>query len=217
MCRKEYFSAQGWWWYEPVTMPGHSVFPTDRGVSWIKSKIPTKEKTDHSSQGWKLHISVHPEEVTKFNDVVLPLLQKLRVCHKYYPQTAYKQMNWRPEGEPKDGLGKAIAVYPDDPLALKKVVRFVEGYLIENKLTFRPFPGGIPGDLLVGKTGLMYIRYGGFAGVIADQKKVYNPETKKKEKDPRFLKPFPTFVHCIPSDLLELRLEATGGRGLGFR
>lgn len=213
LCPKGYFHALGWCFWPGAEMPERSILPLDElGVKWVKGDVPDVGSAKRNVQGWKAHVAIHPNDIEHLADVIAPYLQHQRVAHKFYPFDEYKARGfgrtiWT---EDSGGVGKACVIYPDSPEHLARIVTDLEARVQEARTDagagfLRPYPGGVKGDLPIGPSGLMFLRYGGFSGGLADKGRIYNPWTQSAEVDPRGDKPFPDFIGAIPRELLGLR------------
>ena len=169
-----------------------------------------------SIQGWKLHICIHPEDIEHLFKVVSPRLKHSRIFHKFCPFDSYEAAGYGMKAFYNDDSapGKACVVYPLAPKHLVKIITDLEGLITAARLngtsgrTLRPYPGGVRGDLLVGESRLMYIRYGGFWGPLADKGMLYDPTSRGEVPDPRLTKPYPDFIGGLPVELKTLRRSA---------
>ena len=106
------------------------------------------------AEGWKFHISAHPHNAEAIAEVVLPVLTKRQVWHKYLELHTLGTRTG-------NAVGKFIAYYPISPkdahdvaAALSSVlaspgVRNLKGPVIQKEKRF-------------GNTGFLYTRYGSF-------------------------------------------------------
>lgn len=221
-----YFEALHWWFYQAADVPTHSVFPDQRGGPlWIRGQIPaTHRQTRHDSQGWKIHVCVHPEDIGELFQAIGPVLRQRGIAHKFMPFQDYSRLTTgsaafarigTPAGE--SGAGKACVVYPDDPAHLRAIAMEIENAIAQantmarrpirgvTRQGMRPFPGGVKGDLKIGRSGFVYCRYGGFQGGLADRNEIYDPIADRVMPDPRFTKPYPDFIKSVPSEIMAIR------------
>lgn len=206
-------------WYIPTApdlhYPTKSTFSTDEAGGWETgdTKLYGQYEFERTIQGWKLHVCVRPDAVRSLFYALSPELAKLKAYHKFADFEKY-------EANPE--TGKACVVYPTDPQNLAVIVRRVEYVLatmqtleargmaaqekrgIQPGAALQPLQGGVQGDLRVGQSGFVYCRYGGFLGELADKEKIYNPETKKPEKDKRNDVPYPAFITSVPAEIQAL-------------
>ena len=223
-------------WLQPTNfprMPEKSTFPHEtRQGEWTLGDVPTKNiefGRERNIQGWKLHVSCHPEDFLILFDVLSPKLWELEIPHKFQRvcdvqaqqlgDAAYQAIS------PTKNLGdgKSCVVYPDDPSHLKRLAHWMLGLIQEHNAhahrhmmemrqkpgfgnyragnIIREHPHGVKGDLRLAKYPYMFARYGGFCGSNADTKEVYNPFDGFKEKDARFVTPFNDFAANIPHEI----------------
>ncbi|MEL6522086.1 MAG: hypothetical protein AAFQ66_14045 [Pseudomonadota bacterium] len=168
-------------------------------------------------QGWKLHVGVAPGCAKDLFDAISPKLIEIKAFHKFLPFEDYDRIDYGKEfmkmldkdsGTP---AGKACVIYPQDPDALVRIVRELESLLRSAERQsddFKPYPGGVKGDIQLGDTGYIYTRYGSFWGEYADKFQIYDPESKKGITDLRFERPFPNFVKGVPDGMQQLKAEA---------
>jgi hypothetical protein len=166
-----------------------------------------------SIQGWKLHICIHPDDVKELFELISPTLKNEQVFHKFYPFTAYAEAGYGRQAQlDYDAApGKACVIYPLDPKHLAEIIKSLDEEVIAARSnradgeTLRPYPTGVTGDLALGRSGLMYVRYGGFSGPLAIAHKLYDPLTGSEVPDPRHTRPFPDFIKALPLELVGLR------------
>jgi hypothetical protein len=199
-----------WWTYTKIFGPDKSIFPDNKGgPKWIKEEIPKKWAKFNSVQGWKLHICVFPDDIENLFNAISEDLSK--VAHKFYPFDEYKKIKYGSTFKnSKNAIGKACTIYPNDPKHLKSLVDAIDLTLskkiVANKKKpvkdqLRPYPGGVRGDIALGKTGFIYCRYGAFWGDLANKEKLYNNIQKKLVNDPRSVTPYPDFIKSIPNEI----------------
>lgn len=111
---------------------------------WIPKPIP--------SEGWKLHVSADPASAPRIAEIVLPLLRAQNVPHKVVnsPETLAEMKGTQ--------VGKFITIYPENAAQAKAIAKTVDGAL-KGKGLKGP---RIEGEKLIGESGLVYTRYGGF-------------------------------------------------------
>jgi len=93
---------------QPTGPAGYDIIDSPIFACWMPVLAVVGDEVRHPFEGgYKLHLSVDPEDAERVAQHVLPVLQDLRVDHKVvFPVTAYVAMN---EGEQR---GKFITVYP---------------------------------------------------------------------------------------------------------
>jgi len=93
---------------QPTGPTGYDVVDSPIFACWMPVLTVVGEEVRHPFEGgYKLHLSVAPEDAERVARHVLPVLQDLRMDHKVvFPVAAYVAMN---EG---DQRGKFITVYP---------------------------------------------------------------------------------------------------------
>ena len=208
-------------WYFHIPTMGKvtdSIFPATRRSprTWDYGTIPRSaggNRAGDSIQGWKLHVGCAPDQIETLFRVTSPILTN--VSHKYCPFEEYQsqQIKFRDTSEMKGKApGKAIAIYPRDPRELATYVRLldeaIETHNILSSSQLTPYPGGIHGDLELGKTGMLGCRYGGFFGSLARSHMLYNPHNGRNVVDPRFTKFKPDFIRTIPAEISGLIARA---------
>ncbi|MEL6564468.1 MAG: hypothetical protein AAFQ59_08485 [Pseudomonadota bacterium] len=172
---------------------------------------------DKSVQGWKLHVGCHPLDMIAFFTTLAPMLNRHKIMHKF---NSFATMYGHDVGhnvEYKQGEGKTCVIYPDDPKHLVQIVNLVEAeitranaqYMIDTsggtRPAFRPYPGGVPGDMAVGRTGFVAVRYGGIVGPLPDQSQLFNILERKPEPDPRGVLPYPKFITSVPFEIMQIK------------
>lgn len=221
-----YHEAMRWWFYMGADIPTQSVFPDQLGgPRWVAGQIPqTHRVTPYDSQGWKIHVCVHPDNMLELYQTIGDLLRRRNAAHKFMPFQDYSRLTTgsaafarigTPAGE--SGAGKACVVYPTDPVDLRNIATEIDNAITQaNALArrpvrgavaqgMRPFPGGVKGDLKIGRSGFVYCRYGGFQGGLADREQIYDPVANQVIPDPRYTKAFPDFIRTIPSEIMAIR------------
>nr|MBA3539263.1 hypothetical protein [Deltaproteobacteria bacterium] len=149
------------------------------------------------AQGWKLHVSVAPDQIAQLLPVCLPLLHdKLEVFHKVVKSVeAYRQMTG-------DNPGKFITIYPRDVESLVLIVTMLDSALLDCTTSFRGHQRA-PHDHPVGSSGMISARYGAFT---ESTKKVLNPTTDEEADDDR-TRPQPERMET-PEELVTLIEQA---------
>ena len=170
-----------------------------------------------SVQGWKMHVGCHPQDLIAFFTTIAPVLNRHKIQHKFH---SFATMYGHETGyrvDYKQGEGKTCVIYPDDPKHLVDIVNLVEAEIIRANArymadtsgqvgpAFRPYPGGVPGTMIVGRTGFIGVRYGGFVGPLPDNSQLYNVRKFKVEADPRGQKPYPDFIKTVPFEILQIK------------
>ena len=202
--------------YEPTK----SIFPdANGGPSWVVGDIPPGmggARGQKSVQGWKIHVCVFPNAVENLFDAVADLLIIEKLTHKFFPFEPYKKQKtgykaFQAIGTDKGdaAAGKACVIYPASPEVIAGIVPKIDRAIIVHNEANRhdkqrrcvPFPGGVKGDLALGRTGFVYCRYGAFSGHLADTSQVYDSVSKTLCPDPRFTKPYPPFIREIPTEI----------------
>jgi hypothetical protein len=122
------------------------------------------------SEGWKLHVSAHPETATQVAQCVLPVLSRLKAWHKFARPETLKSM----EADATQ-RGKFITVYPSSRAELFQVVSAVDRALAAWRY---PLPASrrslgpkVQTEVSLGSAGLITARYGGFEedGVLSER------------------------------------------------
>jgi len=196
-------------------MPERSIFPDKLGGSgWAFGDIPDKfggGKRGKSVQGFKLHICAHPESIQGLFDALHATLILYQLPHKFAPfqifsqqQVGHAAFQLIGSDAGDSAAGKACVVYPSNPTDLGLIVPVLDD-VIRRSPGIRPFPGGVKGDMALGKTGFIYCRYGAFQGDLARQYLVYDPIAGNTCHDPRFIKPLPDFFKYAPGAILAVR------------
>ena len=226
MCPSGYFSGEGWWWWPAAEMPVKSVFPNDMGgPGWVLGEIPPEfggGRRGQSVQGWKIHVCCHPEAVEGLFQALSRLLSG--VAHKFAPFPIYSQQRtgftaYRQIGTQlgDSAAGKACVIYPSTPTQIRDLVPRIDHAISQMNIALtrpvrgqrgqgiRPFPGGVKGDLALGRLGFVYTRYGAFQGDLARSEQVYDPIHHTTCADPRFSKPFPDFIKSVPAEIFAVR------------
>ena len=222
----DYSARDGWWHPSGLEMGQDSIMPdpvTHGG--WLRKRFEERWMFDRHIQGWKVHLSVMPLECEPLFDLVSPILRQFKVYHKFLPfikawnhdtsRKNYEELSARKT----QGEGKNCTIYPNDPEELEAIVFFLEtritAYRRKMKMywsskgrpgvhALMPFPGGTKGDMPIGSTGLVAVRYGCFQANTR-RSKVYNPVTEHFEPDMRYKKPYPDFASNIPNEIIRLR------------
>lgn len=108
-----------------------------------------------ATEGWKFHITAYPHNAEALAGVVLPVLTRLNVFHKYLELNVLRT---------RTGVetGKFIAYYPISPRNAHTLELAISTALGTSGL---PNLGGPPiqDEMRFGNTGLLYARYGSFA------------------------------------------------------
>jgi hypothetical protein len=143
---------------QPTGPAGYDVIDSPIFACWMPILAVVGEEVLHPFEGgYKLHLSVDPEDAERVARHVLPVLQHLRMDHKVvFPVAAYMAMN---EGEQR---GKFITVYPGPGFAsFASLVGSIDRLLIA--VAARPGPrplrrlaGNAMSETAVGKSGLLY-------------------------------------------------------------
>ncbi len=154
-------------------------------------------------QGWKLHVSVLPKQAEPMVHALGPILRKCKISHKFLPleEKEVKKMVRRYPAKKKLADAKTCTVYPRDPRHLATAIIFMEHeistYETNKNIRFEPYhKKGLNAEYRVGKTNLLYIRYGSFS---ADD--VWNPKTQSWVSDQRDKSIYPSFIRGIPDEL----------------
>ena len=111
--------------------------------------------------GWKLHISVHPDDAEQLARIALPMLQFMQAHHKVIaPWIDYEQFNNRSEQR-----GKFITIYPGPSVPMRqKLLDWLEPKFKASRFK----PGPVPGDRdrlhtipeqPIGTSGLFFYRW----------------------------------------------------------
>lgn len=152
--------------FRPLASAGQGYTDSGAFLNYIPKKLPP--------QGWKIHITASPENAYELAKIILPKLRKWGVNHKViYNIDLYE--NWMTSGSQR---GKFITIYPNSEAHSLELVIKIDRLLIGKNLTGL----AVPGELSVGKSGLIFTRYGSF---IRDY--ILNPYTKRIESDIRGL------------------------------
>jgi hypothetical protein len=143
---------------QPTGPAGYDVIDSPIFACWMPVLRVVGEEVRHPFEGgYKLHLSVVPDEAGRVARQVLPVLQDLRMDHKVvYPVSTYVAMN------AGDQRGKFITVYPGPGFAsFTSLVGTVDRLLIAIAATPGPRPsrrlaGNALPETAVGKSGLLY-------------------------------------------------------------
>ena len=143
---------------QPTGPAGYDIIDSPIFACWMPVLAVVGDEVRHPFEGgYKLHLSVDPEDAERVAQHVLPVLQDLRVDHKVvFPVTAYVAMN---EGEQR---GKFITVYPGPGFAtFTSLVGTVDRLLMAIAAKPGPRPlrrlaGNAMPETAVGKSGLLY-------------------------------------------------------------
>lgn len=136
------------------------------------------KKTSHSGhrEGWKIHISVMPNQAVALASVILPALRGMEnpPMHKLVKSLADYTSDDRLEKR-----GKFITIYPKNVAHLTQIFAVIEPLLTEGGFAndnIQP-----PYDLPIGQSNLMSTRYGSF-----NDKAVYDPAASAERGAPQF-------------------------------
>lgn len=229
-----YAPAGGWLYPRNTTpMPTRSVIPhPDVPGAWVLGDIPTPGNTwanVRNIQGWKLHVSVHPEDQKIFFDALAPMLFHSDIAHKFLPYATVEKQDLSTEGYDaitatnNENDGKSLTIYPKDPCHLMRVADRVLAAIVRHNADalrkmmemrekeglstyrasniIREHPFGIKGDLRLSKYPFMFTRYGGFEGPNAMANQVFNTKTRSPERDLRYEEPYNDFARNIPTQI----------------
>jgi len=111
--------------------------------------------TPKIDEGWKLHASATPENAEQVLGVILPILQKEKVCHKFLHPDDFRKKT--PESNTFD---KLVTIYPESPKEAAKILKTLDQALKNARLTearWKKKP-----DNRWGKSQMLSYRYGGF-------------------------------------------------------
>ena len=170
-----------------------------------------------SVQGWKMHVGCHPLDLISFFTTIAPVLNRHLIQHKFHSfATQYEhEVGYRVDY--KQGEGKTCVIYPDDPKHLVEIVNLVEAEIVRANAkymadtsgqvgpAFRPYPGGVPGTMNVGRTGFIGVRYGGFVGPLPDKSELYDIRALDVIPDPRGKTPYPSFITSVPAEIMAIK------------
>ena len=170
-----------------------------------------------SVQGWKMHVGCHPLDLISFFSTLAPVLNQNKIMHKFHSFATQYGHDVGHNVAYEQGEGKTCVIYPDDPKHLVRIVNLVEAEIIRANAkymadtsgrvgpAFRPYPGGVPGTMNVGRTGFIGVRYGGFVGPLADQSKLYDVRALEVKNDPRGRTPYPDFITTVPTEIQHIK------------
>ena len=111
--------------------------------------------TPKLEEGWKLHASATPENAAKVLSVLLPLLQKEKVCHKFLLPEDFQKKT--PESNTFD---KLITIYPDSPKDAARLLKLIDNTLLKAGLTEARWKKKPENQW--GQSKMLSYRYGGF-------------------------------------------------------
>ena len=122
--------------------------------------VKTQEQKAENEAGWKIHISVVPENYIEILEIVLPVLFKERIPFKVVRNIeTYILMSQKPF--PRESYGKFITIYPPDSKSflrlLDKLNKLLENYNGPRILSDRRYK----------QCHVLYYRYGGICPKIA--------------------------------------------------
>ncbi|WP_415920806.1 hypothetical protein [Tateyamaria sp. SN6-1] len=183
---------------------------------WYKTDL---EPYGHagSVQGWKMHVGCHPLDLISFFTTIAPLLNKHKIMHKFHSFATQYGHEVGHNVAYEKGEGKTCVIYPDDPRHLVRIVNLVEAEIIRANArymadtsgtvgpAFRPYPGGVPGTMNVGRTGFIGVRYGGFVGPLPDHSQLFDVRKLEVVRDPRGRNPYPDFITSVPTEILHIK------------
>ncbi len=170
-----------------------------------------------SVQGWKMHVGCHPLDMISFFVTLAPVLNRNKIMHKFLSFATMYGHDVGHQVQYKQGEGKTCVIYPDDPKHLVEIVNMVDAEIVRANAkymadtsgqlgpAFRPYPGGVPGTMSVGRTGFIGVRYGGFVGPLPDKSKLFNARKFKVQDDTRGVHPYPDFITTVPSEILQIK------------
>ena len=208
-------------WIQPVNgcaMSPLSCVPSRRSPGAWRMVDFAKYGYPDVIQGWKIHVGCHPEDFIDFFVMMSRYLVRNDVAHKFLTFDSVNMPCGKEAGH-DNGEGKSCVIYPSDPRALRLIVLSVEAIIRQEnaaaiancvrrglpiKPKVRPFPGGVKGDLNVGTTGFVAVRYGAFSGRLATKKHpggkgmLFDPFAKVEIPDPRNFRPYPEFAANLP-------------------
>ena len=207
-------------WLMPAnggTMTKTSCFskPTAPG-QWYKTNL-SAYGYEGSVQGWKMHVGCHPRDLITFFTTIAPVLNRHKIQHKFHSFATEFRHKVGYRVDYKEGEGKTCVIYPDDPTHLVQIVNLVEAEIIRANAqymadtsgqvgpAFRPYPGGVPGTMNVGRTGFIGVRYGGFVGPLPDRSELYDVRKLEVIADPRGKTPYPSFITSVPAEIMLIK------------
>lgn len=123
-------------------------------------------------QGYKIHVSAHPEHAATVAKAVLPLFREGGslggTYHKFQDLQSYTYGDIHNETVQMQ-RGKFITIYAKDEETLKDIASQVQNALTTSGITPEQGGGVSPGDAQLGTSGLMSMRYGQFMGSKKEQ------------------------------------------------
>ncbi|WP_062650006.1 class III lanthionine synthetase LanKC [Streptomyces maremycinicus] len=156
-----YCHADKFFYEHPSAAGGPNFAMADRSLpeTWNKASDGYwtyfgRKGKDIPEQGWKIHVSVRPEDAEDTMEIVAAYCLAQDVDFKFLTKpTTHRSLN--DKGANRGSSGKLITMYPDDETALTNALDVLAG-----KLSGRSGPY-ILSDLRWGD-GPLYVRYGGF-------------------------------------------------------
>lgn len=140
-------------------------------------------------EGWKIHVSSTPASSPRVAEIVLPKLRAMKVNHKVVnsPEQLANMSGTQ--------AGKFITIYPRDAAHAKSIASALDGALA-GKGQKGPV---IIGEKPIGKSGLIYTRYGGFTkSTVTDPSGREVPDVRGKIKPDWIPDPWGTAAGSVP-------------------
>lgn len=121
-----------------------------------------------TDKGWKLHVSAQPSSALRVAEIAIPILKKHKVVFKICRGLdGLRLLNTFPvtKSSSETQAGKFITIYPDTPEKSAELAKELDNAFAEaigcGRLSSCDFCC-LVGDAMVGESGAVYTRYGGY-------------------------------------------------------
>lgn len=150
--------------------PAHKLNITRAGPYRLDQSGYMLLRYPETSEGWKFHISAYPYNAEALAEVVLPLLTRMNVAHKYLELHKLGTLAG-------NAVGKFIAYYPVSPADAHAIALAIQSSVASMGNLQGPV---IQDEMRFGSTGILYTRYGSYRNEYISGP----PETETKSLDP---------------------------------
>ena len=164
-------------------------------------------------QGYKIHVSAHPSQAGAVAQAVLPLFRQTSNDDNPLGGVYHKVSDLKPYTLDENEIqrGKFITIYAKDEEQLKLIAAAVEKSLTESGITSQQHGGGLgPGDVKLGTSDLMSMRFGQFSGANKDQVYVNGKFIKDRREVPcpeEMQEEFQRVLHETNEFMLKAKIE----------
>lgn len=129
-------------------------------------------------RGWKIHVSAQPNSALKIAKIAIPILHSHKVDGKICSSLdALRHLNFLPivDSRAATQAGKFITVYPANEKAANEIAKDLDKAFVGAMARGEIHPYDfceLSGDAMLGRSGAVYVRYGGFTKKIRENRNI---------------------------------------------